>query len=87
VNNEISHVFTPCYLDENLISPPNLNVSFFELRAKNVKECYVTCFLIASQETTNLTFKKNNLVFSKLMTHNRFAHHTKIKIKIHLKNF
>ncbi len=39
-----SHVFTPCYLDENLISLFNLNVSFFELKVKNAKECYITCF-------------------------------------------
>jgi hypothetical protein len=26
----------------------NLNVLFFELKAKNVEECYVTCLLVAS---------------------------------------
>jgi hypothetical protein len=48
MNNKISHVITTCYLNENGFFFSNLNVLFFELKAKNVEECYVICLLVAS---------------------------------------
>jgi hypothetical protein len=38
----------------------NLNISLFELRAKNAKEYCVTCLLVILQKTNKLKIKKNN---------------------------
>ncbi len=38
----------------------NLNVLFFELKARNVEECYVTCLLVASYKINNFEILKNN---------------------------
>ncbi len=41
MNNKKSHIFTPCYINENKFSFHKLNFSFFKLKAKNAKGCYV----------------------------------------------